>query len=116
MQDASPATYPTPSLTASRLRLTERLSARTLLLGGVMSVILVLFIGPEQDPDFWWHLRIGRWVVENGMLPSTDIFTVSASSYVWTDHDYLTDILMWLVYSKLGLTSLALACALLTCG
>src|SRR5438445_7661550 len=116
MQDASPATYPTRSPAISPLRLSERLSARTLLLGGVMSVILVLFIGPEQDPDFWWHLRIGRWMVEHGMLPSTDIFTFTASSHVWTDHEYLTEILMWLVYSKLGLTALVLAFGLLTWG
>jgi len=114
MQDASPATYPTPSLTADGLRLTERLSARTLLLGGVMSVILVLFVGPEQDPDFWWHLRIGRWMAEHGMLPTTDIFTFTASNHVWTDHEYLTEILMWLIYSKLGLTVLVLAFGLLT--
>src|SRR2546430_16669363 len=109
MQDASPATYPTPSLTASRLRLTERLSARTLLLGGVMGVIFVLSSAPERDPDFWCHFRIGRWMFENGMLPTTDIFTFSASSHVWTDHEYLTEFLMWLVYSKLGLTALVLA-------
>jgi len=117
MQDASPATYPIRSPAADSLRLTERLSARTLLLGGVMSVILVLFIGPEQDPDFWWHLRVGRWMVENGMLPSTDIFTFTVTNHVWTDHEYLTEILMWLTYSKLGLTALVLAFGLLTwCG
>ncbi len=116
MQDASPATYPTRSPAASSLRLTERLSARTLLLGGVMSVILVLFIGPEQDPDFWWHLRVGRWMVENGMLPSTDIFTFTVTNHVWTDHEYLTEVLMWLTYSRLGLTVLVLAFGLLTWG
>lgn len=52
MQDASPATYPTRSVAADGLRLTDRLGARSLLLGGVMLVILVLFIGFEQDPDF----------------------------------------------------------------
>jgi len=46
------------------VQLAERLSARTLLLGGVMIVILALFISGIQDPDFWWHLRIGRWMVE----------------------------------------------------
>ena len=75
MQDASLATYRTPSLAADRLGLTGRLSARTLLLGGVMIVMLGLLIGVEQDPDFWWHLRIGRWMLENGRLPSEDIFT-----------------------------------------
>ena len=114
MQDASPATYPIPSVGADALRLTERLSARTLLLGGVLIVILGLFIGVEQDPDFWWHLRIGRWMVENGRLPSQDIFTFTASSHAWTDHEYLTEVLMWLTYSTFGLTALVVAFGLLT--
>ena len=114
MQNASPATYQTPSLAGSRLRLTERLSARTLLLGSVLIVIVTLFIGPEQDPDFWWHLRIGRWMVENGRLPSTDIFTFTVSSHVWTDHEYLTEMLMWVTFSRLGLPALIVAFGLLT--
>ena len=114
MQEASPATYRTPSLAADRLRLAERLSARTLLLGGVMTVILGLFIGLEQDPDFWWHIRIGRWMVDNGRLPSQDIFTFTATSHAWTDHEYLTEVLMWLTYSAAGLTVLCIAFGLLT--
>ena len=96
------------------MRLTERLSARTLLLGGVMLVILVLFIGFEQDPDFWWHLRVGRWMVENGRLPAQDLFTYTVSGHVWTDHEYLTEVLMWLTYSSLGLAVLSIAFGLLT--
>jgi hypothetical protein len=114
MQDASPATYRTRSPAADTLRLTERLSARTLLLGGVLIVILGLFISAEQDPDFWWHLRIGRWMVENGRLPSQDIFTFTATGHAWTDHEYLTEILMWLTYSALGLTVLVIAFGVLT--
>jgi hypothetical protein len=96
------------------LRLTERLSARTLLLGGVMIVTLSLFIASEQDPDFWWHIRIGRWMVDNGRLPSTDIFTFTVPTHVWTDHEYLTEILMWLVYRSAGPVGLSLAFGLLT--
>jgi len=114
MQDASPATYRTPSRAADTLRLSERLSARTLLLGSVMVVILWLFIGPEQDPDFWWHLRIGEWMVQNRHLPSTDIFTFTAANHVWTDHEYLTEILMWLTFNSLGLTALVILFGLLT--
>ncbi|HET7418995.1 MAG TPA: hypothetical protein VFL27_01285 [Candidatus Dormibacteraeota bacterium] len=115
MQDASPATYRTRSPAASSgLRLSERLSARTLLLGGVLVVILGLFISAEQDPDFWWHLRIGRWMVDNGRLPSQDIFTFTASSHAWTDHEYLTEVLMWLTYSNFGLVVLEVAFGLVT--
>src|SRR5207247_204064 len=101
----------TPSLAADRLRLAERLSARTLLLGGVMTVIVALFIGVQQDPDFWWHLKIGQWMVQHGQLPSTDIFTFTATGHSWTDHEYLTEILMWLTYSTLGLAALCIAIA-----
>ena len=115
MQDASPATYRTRSLAGSGgLRLTERLSPRTLLLGGVLVVILGLFIGVEQDPDFWWHLRIGQWMVDNGRLPSTDIFTFTVANHVWTDHEYLTEILMWRIFSTFGLPALIVLFGLLT--
>jgi hypothetical protein len=114
MQDASPATYQTPSAAADRLRLTERLSARTLLIGGVLTIVLVLLIGVEQDPDFWWHLRVGRWMAEHGRLPSQDLFTFTVPNHVWTDHEYLTEMLMWLTYSTLGLTALCIAFGLLT--
>jgi hypothetical protein len=96
------------------LPLAERLSARTLLLGGVMVVILALFIGGIQDPDFWWHLRIGRWMVENGTLPSHDLFTFTVPDHVWTDHEYLTEVLMWVVYSATGALGLSVAFGLIT--
>jgi len=115
MPAASPATYPTLSAAQPRAsRVTALLSARTLLLGGVLTVIMSLFIGSEQDPDFWWHLRIGQWMVDHGRLPSTDIFTYTVASHVWTDHEYLTEILMWLTYSTLGLAALEIAFGLIT--
>ena len=115
MSGVSPAISPTHSAAGSSpMRLTERLTARTLLLGAVMVVTVSLFTGVEQDPDFWWHLRIGRWMVDNGRLPSTDIFTFTVPSHVWTDHEYLTEILMWLVYSTLGLQVLIVLFGLIT--
>ena len=53
-------------------------------------------------------------MVENGRLPTTDIFTFTASSHVWTDHEYLTEILMWLIYANLGLAALVAVFGLLT--
>ena len=79
-----------------------------------MIVTLSLYISSVQDPDFWWHLRIGRWMVENGRLPSTDIFTFTVPDHVWTDHEYLTEILMWLVYSASGVVGISIAFGLIT--
>jgi len=94
--------------------LADRLSARTLLLGGVLIVIAALFVGAVQDPDFWWHIRIGRWMVENGRLPSTDIFTYTVPNHVWTDHEYFTEILMWLIYSSTGAIGIGIFFGLIT--
>ncbi|OLE80231.1 MAG: hypothetical protein AUG06_05630 [Actinobacteria bacterium 13_1_20CM_2_65_11] len=90
------------------------MSARTLLLGSVMIVIAALFVGSVQDPDFWWHIRIGRWMVENGRLPSTDIFTYTVPIHVWTDHEYLTEVLMWLIYSTAGAIGIAIFFGVIT--
>ena len=79
-----------------------------------MIVTLSLFMAGEQDPDFWWHLRIGRWMVDHGKLPSTDIFTFTVPTHAWTDHEYLTEIVMWLVYRVAGSAGLSIAFGLLT--
>ena len=79
-----------------------------------MVVIASLFATAEQDPDFWWHLRVGRWMVENGRLPSNDLFTYTVPSHVWTDHEYLTEILMWLVFNATGVVGISIAFGILT--
>jgi hypothetical protein len=94
--------------------LADRLSARTLLIGGIMLAVLMLFMEGFQDPDFWWHLRVGRWMAENGKLPSVDLFTFTVPDHVWTDHEYLTEVLMWLIYSAAGTVGLAIVFGLIT--
>jgi hypothetical protein len=79
-----------------------------------MFAILMLFMEAFQDPDFWWHLRVGRWIVENAKLPSHDLFTFTVPDHVWTDHEYLTEVLMWLIYSAAGSVGLAIVFGLIT--
>ncbi len=96
------------------LGLASWLGTRTLLLGGVFIVITSLFTTAEQDPDFWWHIRIGEWMAQNGRLPSTDIFTYTVSNHAWTDHEYMTEILMWLTYNATGLVGISIAFGIVT--
>jgi hypothetical protein len=76
----------------------------------------MIFIEGVQDPDFWWHLRIGEWMIQNGRLPSQDLFTFTVPSHVWTDHEYLSEVLMWLVYTATGAVGIAIAFGLITWG
>jgi hypothetical protein len=79
-----------------------------------MIAIATAFVGPVADPDFWWHLRAGRWMVENGRLPSHDLFTYTVPGHVWTDHEYLTEVLMWLAYRGGGLLAISLGFGVVT--
>src|SRR5919201_6945006 len=101
-----------PSLEPSRWQ--QFLSPRVLLIGAVLITINALFVRAVQDPDFWWHVRIGRWIVENTALPSHDLFTYAVTNHVWTDHEYLTEALMWLLYSRWGMAPIIIGFAAIT--
>ena len=60
-----------------------------------MIVTLSLFIAGEQDPDFWWHIRIGRWMLDNGRLPSTDIFTFTVPGHIRISVRYSWSVQTW---------------------
>ena len=74
---------------------------------------LAALIAPEADPDFWWHVTTGRYIVEHG-LPAHDRYTDTVSSHVWTDHEWLTEVLMAWVYGWGGMAAIAIGFGLLT--
>jgi hypothetical protein len=88
------------------------LGARELLLGAVLASSLALFIRPVSDPDFWYHVRVGQWIVEHGRLPAIDLFTYTAAGHVWVNHEWLSEVLMWLVYARLGAAGVSVACGI----
>jgi len=79
-----------------------------------MIAIVAAFTGAIEDPDFWWHLRIGHWMLEHGRLPSQDIFTYTVIGHPWIDHEYLTEALMARLYDWGGLAPISLTYGLLT--
>jgi hypothetical protein len=83
-------------------------------LGGVMIALAAAFTSSVQDPDFWWHLRTGKWMLDNHRLPSHDLYTYTVSGHPWIDHEYLTEILMAYLNSWGGLALISLAFAALT--
>ncbi len=53
----------------------------------------------RTSTDEWWHLKTGQWIVEHGFqVPQKDIFTYTASSYDWDNHEWLSEALMYKVW------------------
>lgn len=89
------------------------LSARRLLAFVFMLVIFMLAARAITDPDFWWHLRAGQYMVETGTIPRTDIFSTVFNGREWVAHEWLSEVLMYSLYRASGYGGLVVSFALL---
>src|SRR5438093_9600180 len=85
------------------------LTPRQLLAALVPIALLVLAARPDSDPDLWWHMRTGQWVIENGAVPHTDPFSFTMTGTHWVAHEWLADIGLYELYRLGGFGALTLA-------
>jgi hypothetical protein len=71
------------------------LAGLAILILGVAAAVL----SNLADPDYFWHLRTGQWIVENGRIPQTDPFLWSQTTTAWVLHEWLSDIILYKVVS-----------------
>lgn len=70
------------------------------------------------DPDTYWHLATGRWILEHGAVPKTDPFSHSMPGTPWIAHEWLSALVLTGVFRIAGwaglvvLTALVFACTL----
>src|SRR5262245_9306425 len=58
---------------------------------------------PVIDPDIWWHLRTGKWIVDHAQVPATDPFSAYGMGKPWVAYSWLFEILVYALFTKLGL-------------
>jgi hypothetical protein len=79
----------------------------------------LLSLGPISDPDIWWHLKTGQWMLEHGELPSEDPFSftspepLSDTQVRGLRSQWLGQVLLYAVYGAGGYGSLGLFRSLL---
>ena len=59
-------------------------------------------LGRLWDYDFWWHLKTGELIVQQGAIPHADPFSWTRPGAPWTAHEWGWDALLYLVYSAGG--------------
>lgn len=59
---------------------------------------------PIRPHDFWWHMAIGRQIVQTGQIPTADTFSYTAfHAPYFSYHIYwLADVLLYLAYAAGG--------------
>ncbi|MBS1824984.1 MAG: hypothetical protein JST93_06660 [Acidobacteria bacterium] len=60
------------------------------------------------DGDTGWHIRTGEWVLQNGAVPRTDIFSFSRAGDAWFAWEWLSDVVFALLHQLAGLKALVL--------
>ena len=76
--------------------------------------LLAMTARNATDPDLWWHLRTGQWIVETGHIPHSDPFSFTRAGRPWVSHEWLTEVTFYELWEHLGFTGLIVFSAILT--
>ncbi|QCP53827.1 hypothetical protein FAZ95_33010 [Trinickia violacea] len=64
---------------------------------------IVLFAPPVlNDPDTYWHIAAGRWMLQHHAIPHADPFSYALNGAPWVAHEWLSEVLMALAYRAAG--------------
>src|SRR5439155_1720972 len=68
---------------------------------------------PPGDPDTYWHLASGKWMVDHGALLRTDVFSSTVNGQPYSVGEWLGEIVLYLAYFAGGWTGLVILRGLL---
>jgi hypothetical protein len=74
----------------------------------VVILIAIADAGRVTDPDLWGHVRFGQAALAARRLILHDPYSYTAPGHLWRNHEWLTEIMMALVYNALGVVGLKL--------
>ncbi|MCB8947197.1 MAG: hypothetical protein H6653_04190 [Ardenticatenaceae bacterium] len=83
------------------------MNTRRLFVALFVIALFTMAVRETLDPDMWWHLRTGEFILQNG-IPAQDVFTFTVPQNAWVTHEWLSQLIMWLVYLAGGLPGLIL--------
>ena len=91
----------------------EKYSPKTIVLLQLLVFLPCLFIMLQLNNDTWFLLNSGRYVLQHG-IPTIEPFTLH-QNFGFVMQQWLTAVIFWVVYSKLGAAGLLALVFLLYC-
>jgi hypothetical protein len=74
-----------------------------LLLGTVVYALLLLNGGLLLgDSDTYWHIAVGKWILDHGALPHADIYSFTKAGSPWMSSSWLAQLLYAQAYERVG--------------
>ena len=79
---------------------------------GIYFLIITHASAVLRDPDTFWHIIVGQWIIAHGTAPDHGIFSATMANAPWLDQEWLAEILMTWGYDHFGFAALAVGTAL----
>jgi len=76
--------------------------------------LLAMTARPAVDPDLWWHLRTGQWIMETGHIPHVDPFSFTRAGNPWVAHEWLSEVTFYEIWKYSGEAGLIIFSAIVT--
>lgn len=103
----------------SRLPLDSLAGARvvTVLVIPAILILTLFFLTfrPINDPDCWFHMAFGRYLLEHGRLPPGDVFSSTAAGREWISSGWLSSVFMQALFAAFGPSGAGLLLMVLFC-
>lgn len=64
--------------------------------------VLLLLTLPLTDPDYFWHLKAGEYIVTRRALPAGDIFSLTHAGQPWVLHEWLFETVLFAAFAGWG--------------
>ena len=96
------------STVAERRKLRQHQWAQSIVLVILYSATTLMYVqhGSASDPDVWWHLRTGKWIMDHGALPYTDPFSGFGAGKPWQAYSWLFELLIFQLFTRFGLVGI----------
>jgi hypothetical protein len=91
-----------------------RTSGRVVFAGILLFGLLAMTARNAVDPDLWWHLRTGQWIVETGHVPHFDPFSFTRAGHAWVSHEWLSETVFYELWKHGGPAALIVFSAMVT--
>jgi hypothetical protein len=79
---------------------------RVILLFVLYSIPPAVAMLPITDPDIWWRLRTGQWIIEHKSAPVVDVFSTFSMGKPWIEYSWLFEVLVYAIHAHGNLTGL----------
>jgi hypothetical protein len=87
---------------APNVSIARRIFSFPVVIAALLVVLTVLTVGNRfNDPDTWWHLKVGEIVWSTHTIPTSDLFSFTTNNHAWIPHEWLAEVTIYGAY-RLG--------------